>query len=98
MSSKISACASLMREEVNRKARRHEGTKIFGSLPDILSLRAFVPSCYLPPRMRLRDWLAEGDFALALSAGFFGFFAHAGFVSALEDAKLAPNFVTGASA
>ncbi len=49
-----------------------------------------------PPR--LRDWLAEAPFSLALSAGFFGFFAHAGFVSALEDAGLAPVRVTGSSA
>jgi NTE family protein len=33
-----------------------------------------------------------------LSAGFFGFFAHAGFVSALEEHGLAPTFVTGSSA
>jgi NTE family protein len=48
--------------------------------------------------VRVRDWLAESPFALALSAGFFGFFAHAGFVAALEEAGLAPSFVTGASA
>ncbi|HSQ66648.1 MAG TPA: patatin-like phospholipase family protein [Polyangiaceae bacterium] len=46
----------------------------------------------------LREWLAEEPFSLALSAGFFGFFAHAGFVSALEDAGLVPERVTGASA
>ncbi len=33
----------------------------------------------------LREWLSEEPFSLALSAGFFGFFAHAGFVSALEE-------------
>ncbi len=49
-----------------------------------------------PPR--LREWLAEAPFSLALSAGFFGFFAHAGFVSALEDASLTPARVTGSSA
>src|SRR5947209_13663229 len=48
--------------------------------------------------MRLRDWLAEAPFSLALSAGFFGFFAHAGFISALEDAGLVPDSVTGSSA
>ncbi len=48
--------------------------------------------------MTVRDWLAESPFALTLSAGFFGFFAHAGFVAALEEAGLAPSFVTGASA
>ncbi len=46
----------------------------------------------------LREWLAEAPFSLALSAGFFGFFAHAGFVSALEDRGLRPSLVTGASA
>ena len=44
------------------------------------------------------EWLAREPFALALSAGFFGFFAHAGFVSALESHGLAPDFVTGSSA
>jgi NTE family protein len=48
--------------------------------------------------MRLRDWLSEAPFSLALSAGFFGFFAHAGFVSALEEAGLVPDVVTGSSA
>lgn len=33
-----------------------------------------------------------------MSAGFFGFYAHAGFLSALLDAGLAPARVTGASA
>jgi len=48
--------------------------------------------------VKLREWLAHEPFSLALSAGFFGFFAHAGFVSALEEADLAPTFVTGSSA
>jgi NTE family protein len=46
----------------------------------------------------LREWLAEEPFTLALSAGFFGFFAHAGVLSALDDAGLLPERVTGASA
>ena len=46
----------------------------------------------------VREWLAEAPFSLALSAGFFGFFAHAGFVSALEDEGLVPDAVTGSSA
>ncbi len=29
----------------------------------------------------LRQWLAEAPFTLAMSSGFFGFFAHAGVVS-----------------
>ena len=50
----------------------------------------------------LAEWLREGPFSLALSAGFFGFFAHAGFLTALEDAGLLPDpqrgRMTGASA
>ena len=46
----------------------------------------------------LRSWLLEAPFALSLSAGFFGFFAHAGFVAALEDAELAPALLSGSSA
>jgi NTE family protein len=49
-------------------------------------------------RPSVREWLAEAPFSLALSAGFFGFFAHAGFVSALEEHGLRPRLVTGASA
>ncbi len=47
---------------------------------------------------QLGDWLAEGPYTLALSAGFFGFFAHAGVLAALEEARLPPARVTGASA
>lgn len=46
----------------------------------------------------LRDHLAEGPFTLALSSGFFGFFAHAGLVSALDEARLRPAALTGSSA
>ena len=46
----------------------------------------------------LRAWLQEAPFTLALSAGFFGFFAHAGVLSVLEDERLLPTKVTGASA
>jgi NTE family protein len=49
-------------------------------------------------RTRLGDWLGEAPYTLALSAGFFGFFAHAGVLAALEEARLAPARVTGASA
>jgi NTE family protein len=47
---------------------------------------------------RLRDFLGDAPFTLALSSGFFGFFAHAGMLSALEDAGLAPACVSGSSA
>jgi NTE family protein len=37
-------------------------------------------------------------FSLGMSSGFFGFFAHAGMLAALEEAGLAPVRVTGSSA
>ncbi len=46
----------------------------------------------------LREWLAEEPFSLGMSAGFFGFFAHTGVMTVLEDAGLHPRRVTGASA
>ena len=49
----------------------------------------------LPTRAEL---LREEPFTLALSAGFFGFFAHTGFLSALETRGIQPHRVIGASA
>jgi len=46
----------------------------------------------------LRDWLRSGPFTLGLSSGFFGFFAHAGVVSVLEEEGLLPARVVGSSA
>jgi NTE family protein len=46
----------------------------------------------------LRAWLAEAPFTLALSSGFFGFFAHAGVVSVLEEEGLLPARGRGSSA
>lgn len=46
----------------------------------------------------LRHWLAERPFALGLSSGFFGFFAHAGVVSVLEEERLRPACIVGSSA
>jgi NTE family protein len=46
----------------------------------------------------LHEWLAERPFHLALSAGFFGFFAHAGLLSALEERNLLPASISGSSA
>jgi len=46
----------------------------------------------------LRHWLAQQPFTLTLSSGFFGFFAHAGVVQALEEAQLLPRKLTGSSA
>src|SRR4051812_11172814 len=49
-------------------------------------------------RPRLEEWLREAPFALTMSAGFFGFFAHCGALTVLEDAGLLPARVSGASA
>jgi len=46
----------------------------------------------------LRQWLEEKPFSMTLSAGFFGFFAHAGVMTVLEDAGLLPVRISGASA
>ncbi len=46
----------------------------------------------------LRDWLREGPFALAMSSGFFAFFAHTGFLTVLEEEGLLPTRVSGSSA
>jgi NTE family protein len=46
----------------------------------------------------VREWLAAEPFALCMSSGFFGFFAHAGVLRALEEAGLSPASVAGSSA
>jgi NTE family protein len=46
----------------------------------------------------LYDWLTEAPFALALSSGFFGFYAHAGVIAGLESASLRPRMIAGSSA
>lgn len=46
----------------------------------------------------LREWLRERPFALGLSSGFFGFFAHTGLVTVLEDEGLLPARLAGSSA
>jgi NTE family protein len=51
-----------------------------------------------PARPTLREALAEAPFGLAMSSGFFGFFAHTGMLTALLEAGLAPVRVTGSSA
>ncbi|HEX4450074.1 MAG TPA: patatin-like phospholipase family protein [Kofleriaceae bacterium] len=48
--------------------------------------------------MRLADWLDERPFALAMSSGFFSFFAHTGMLAALTDGGFAPSSVAGSSA
>ena len=46
----------------------------------------------------LRQWLSEAPFTLSMSSGFFGFFAHAGVLSVLEEEGLLPARATGSSA
>lgn len=46
----------------------------------------------------LDEWLREAPFTLAMSSGFFGFFAHSGMLAALEEATLFPAAVSGSSA
>lgn len=44
------------------------------------------------------DFLQTKPFTLSLSSGFFGFFAHAGFIRALEEKNLKPKLIVGSSA
>jgi NTE family protein len=53
--------------------------------------KAVVPSS-------LYDELARAPFTLSMSAGFFGFYAHAGALAALLESGLTPSAVTGSSA
>ena len=46
----------------------------------------------------LAAWLAAEPFALVMSSGFFGFYAHTGMLMALTDRGLAPARVAGSSA
>ena len=51
-----------------------------------------------PEPLTLRGWLQEGPFTLAMSSGFFGFYAHCGFLQALTEAGFYPQRLTGSSA
>lgn len=46
----------------------------------------------------LGDWLAREPFGLAMSSGFFSFYAHTGMLQALTARGLAPAHVAGSSA
>jgi NTE family protein len=48
--------------------------------------------------MQLREWLKQGPFSLAMSSGFFGFYAHCGFLSVLEEEGIRPVQLHGSSA
>lgn len=50
------------------------------------------------PNLTLREWLAAEPFGLTMSSGFFGFFAHAGMLSVLEEERLLPTSLSGSSA
>ena len=47
---------------------------------------------------RLGDWLADQPFGLAMSSGFFAFFAHAGMMEAVTQRGFVPRLVAGSSA
>ena len=49
-------------------------------------------------RITLGDWLAQAPFGLAMSSGFFGFYAHTGMLAALSARGLVPGHVGGSSA
>jgi NTE family protein len=51
-----------------------------------------------PLALSLAEHLATRPFALALSSGFFGFYAHTGVALALEEAELRPARLVGSSA
>lgn len=46
----------------------------------------------------LSEWLSEAPFTLAMSSGFFAFFAHCGALTALEDRGLFARALSGSSA
>jgi NTE family protein len=48
--------------------------------------------------MRLTDWLEDRPFTLAMSSGFFSFFAHTGMLGALIDRGHVPASISGSSA
>ncbi|MGN6110642.1 MAG: patatin-like phospholipase family protein [Kofleriaceae bacterium] len=50
------------------------------------------------PAPTLAAWLARAPFGLAMSSGFFSFFAHTGMLYALIRRGLAPTHVAGSSA
>lgn len=47
---------------------------------------------------KLKDLLSTKPFPVALSAGFFGFFAHLGFIEALKHEKIEISMISGSSA
>lgn len=60
-----------------------------------MSLSSFGASFGAPS---LAEELRRAPFELILSSGFFGFYAHAGFMAALEEEELTPTLIGGSSA
>jgi NTE family protein len=52
----------------------------------------------MAPTQTLRQWLAQGPFALAMSSGFFSFYAHTGMLATLNAQGFRPRRVSGSSA
>jgi NTE family protein len=48
--------------------------------------------------MKLKNWISQDTFSLSLSAGFFGFYSHCGFVKALWERGFKPQKIVGTSA
>lgn len=48
--------------------------------------------------MKLGDWLADGPWGLAMSSGFFAFYAHTGMLGSLVERGHRPAHVAGSSA
>jgi NTE family protein len=67
--------------------------------PRPLPVAARSLSALSSPRVpTLRAWLDQGPFGLAMSSGFFAFYAHTGALSALVAAGRSPAHVAGSSA
>jgi NTE family protein len=47
--------------------------------------------------MKVVEKLSKLEFTISLSAGYFGFFAHCGFIKAIESEGLKPRMITGSS-
>jgi NTE family protein len=60
--------------------------------------RTIIALVTIAPVTTLGDWLAQGPFGLAMSSGFFAFYAHTGMLSALVSRGLVPAHVAGSSA
>lgn len=66
-----------------------------GCAPDLAFARRRE---HVTPTLTLREHLRAAPYTLVMSSGFFGFFAHAGMLSVLEDEGLLPAAVGGSSA